>query len=329
MGARTARVQPRERFPWRMALLLIAAGSIAYANSLSVPFLFDDKTNILENARFQQLWPLEDVLRDTTRPVTDLSFAINYALGGPSVRGYHVVNLAVHLLAALVLFGLVFRTLRRFDSRPEHGQRARWQAFAVALLWLLHPLQTESVTYIVQRAEALMGLCFLLTLYCVARGAESPHGKGGYLLAVIACALGMWSKPVMVAAPLVALLYDRAFLARSWREVWRERWALHAGLAATWLLLVVAPSGHETYETTAGFGVKLFSSGSYMLTQLGVIAHYLRLAVWPAGLVFDYSWLPVTSFEEVLLPSLLIGALIAATIWVWRRHPALGFVGAW
>ena len=112
------------------------------------------------------------------------------------------------------------------------GGAATPLALAIALLWAVHPLQTESVTYIVQRAESLVGLFYLLTLYCFIRGAGgSARPVCWYAGSALACLLGMASKEVMVSAPLIVLLYDRAFLAGSFREAWRRRWGLYLALA--------------------------------------------------------------------------------------------------
>jgi hypothetical protein len=140
-----------------------------------------------------------------------LSFAVNYFLHGFDVYGYHVVNLAIHILAGLTLFGVVRRTLRHGRGIPEAAVR-RSTVFAgvVALIWLLHPLQTEAVTYVVQRAESGMGLLYLLTLYCFARGTVSTGAKWWYAGAVAACAAGMGTKEVMVTAPIMVLLNDLA-----------------------------------------------------------------------------------------------------------------------
>src|SRR5437870_3823031 len=113
----------------------------------------------------------------------------------------------------------------------RYAEGAPWLAAAVAAIWLVHPLQTERVTYVIQRAEALMGLFFLLTLYFLVRGALSPRRKAWYLAAVLACVLGMGSKEVMSVAPLVALLYDRVFLSSSFKTLIRERWKLYFNLA--------------------------------------------------------------------------------------------------
>ena len=175
----------------------------------------------------------------------------------------------------------------------------------IAIVWTVHPLQTESVTYTIQRAESLMGLCYLLTLYCMLRGAASAHRGRWYLAAVIACWLGMGSKEVMVTAPLLTLLYDRMFLSASFAEALRRRWALYAGLAASWCLLaflLATSRAEEQAVMVAGL-----TPWGYALTQFGVIVHYLRLSAWPAPLVLDYAW-PLTE--------------------IGRRRPAAGGRGA-
>jgi tetratricopeptide (TPR) repeat protein len=316
------------------ALVIICAGLYAYHNSLRGPFVYDDLAAIRDNRTIRQLWPpwqaLSPPQADTAvsgRRVVNFSLAVNYALGGLNVWGYHVVNLAIHILGALVLYGLVRRTLLCPSLRDRYGDEARWLALAVALIWVVHPLQTESVTYLIERTESLMGLFFLLTLYCVRRGATSSGQRGWYAAAIVCCALGMGSKAVMVVAPLTVLLYDRAFLSRSFREALRVRLALYAGLCGCWLVLVglVASSS----QSTAGFGL-LFSPWEYARTQPGVILHYLRLSFWPSPLVVDYFDWPVAKTPAMWVPSAaVVVALLVATLWAARRRPYLGFLGCW
>src|SRR5262249_40789195 len=135
------------------------------------------------------------------------------------------------------LYGIVRRMLESHKLRERFGSAAAGLAMIVAAIWVVHPLQTESVTYIIQRAESLMGLFFLLTLYCSIRGFQSPHPAWWYLAAIIACGLGMGTKEVMVSAPLLVLLYDRLFVPGSFRELVQRRWGLYVGLGATWLIL--------------------------------------------------------------------------------------------
>jgi hypothetical protein len=166
-------------------LLVVAAGLLAYHNSFTGPFIYDDGPSIRENPTIHQLWPIWQALSPPHsgaitvegRPLINLSFAINYALGGYHVWGYHALNLTIHILAGLTLLGIVRRTLLQPRLRERFGAAANGLALATAVLWTVHPLQTESVTYIVQRAESMMGLFYLLTLYCFIRSAESPQPR--------------------------------------------------------------------------------------------------------------------------------------------------------
>jgi tetratricopeptide (TPR) repeat protein len=239
------------------------------------------------------------------------------------VRGYHLVNLLIHALAGLALFGVVRRTWARF--RPAEALTA---GFCIALLWLLHPLQTAAVTYIVQRAESLVGLCYLLTLYGFIRMAEKPETRLWATLSIVACLAGMASKEVMATAPLLVLLYDRTFVAGTFREAWRLRWRYYLGLAGTWLLLAWLVAGTTGRGGTAGFGTSV-GPWTYLLTQCQAIVHYLRLSVWPQPLVFDYGTGTVSRLGEVWPQALLLVTLAAGTVLALVRRPVWGFVGAW
>ena len=254
---------------------------------------------------------------------------MNYALGGMAVWGYHAFNLTVHILAGLTLFGIVRRTLTLQPAlRERFGATALPLGLAVALLWVLHPLQTESVTYIAQRAESLMGLFYLLTLYCFIRGTELGAGRW-QVLAVVACVLGMATKEVMVSAPLMVLLYDRTFVAGSFAGAWRQRWRVYAGLGGSWLLLAyLVATGGQSGKGAAGFYVTP-TGGSYVLTQLWAIPHYLWLTVWPHPLVFDYGTVVKSGARQVLAPALVVALVVVGTVVSVWRWPVIGFLGCW
>ncbi|MGD0090514.1 MAG: tetratricopeptide repeat protein [Planctomycetota bacterium] len=360
----TAAPRATGRQAWAAAALIVAAGVAAYANSFRGVFLFDDAT-LLETASLQQPWPPWKCMfcpEAITRPLVGFTLAANYAIGGQEPWGYHAVNLAVHILAGLVLFGLVRRTLASprlrnsgdtIPIQPSTGKRLNWElcppnsgaatalALSVTLLWLLHPLQTESVTYVIQRAEAMMGLFYLLTLYCAARAFAapltfpSPHGgegrvrgRGWQVAALIACALGMGCKQVMATAPLLVLLYDRTFAAGSFKAALQRRRRFYAALAATWLI-VAAELAFAPKSETAGFGMAQLTWRQYACSQPGVLLHYLRLAFWPDRLCLDYGWPKAESVGEIVLPGVPLFLLLAAAIWALWRAPAWGFLGAW
>jgi protein O-mannosyl-transferase len=314
-------------------LLIVGAGALAYHGSFKVPFVFDDDLSILANPTIRSwahAWspPVAGGTTVSGRPLLNLTFALNFALSGTAPWSYHAFNLLIHLASALLLFGIVRRTLLRSALAPRFGARSFEIAVASALLWMLHPLQTESVTYVVQRAESLMGLLFLLTLWCFIRAAEAGNLFRWYTGAFVACALGMATKEVMAVTPLAVALYDRAFLADSWRAVWARRRGVHVMLASTWLGLfaLVAATGDRggTFDLTAPA-----AWWRYDLTQFIAVARYLGLAVWPAPLVIDYGTFWVTNLSEVLVPALLVLTLLIATGIAWRRSPAVAFAGVW
>src|SRR5579871_2059786 len=274
------------------AAIIILAVLAAYHNSFTVPFILDDATSIRHNLSIRHLWPIWPVLSPPPtafvagRPVLNLSLALNYALGGTDAWGYHAFNLIVHILAALVLFGIVRRTLLSATLRNRFGDSATLLGLAAAVLWTVHPLQTEAVTYISERCESLMGLFYLLTLYGFIRGTASDKPTRWFALSFAACLLGMATKEVMVTAPIVVLLYDRTFVSGSFREAWRRHGRVHASLFSTWVLLAYLLVGLQNRGAGYGVGITWYS---YALVECRVVTHYLRLSLWPSPLVFAYG----------------------------------------
>jgi len=308
-------------------LLLVVVGAVVYANSLSGPFIYDDIPSIVENEDIRQLWPIWSTHTAVSgRPVAQFSLAINYAIGGLDVRGYHLVNIAVHLLCALTLFGIVRRTLLGEKLRPRFGRAAGGIALTCSLLWMVHPLQTECVDYLTQRTESLMGLFSLLTLYCAIRAMDSGRRAWGSA-SVLSCALGMASKEVMVTAPLMVLLYDGTFKARSRIQALRQRWGLYIGLAATWLLLV-GLLWSDPRENTVGFSSGI-SAREYALNQCVVLVSYLRKVFWPHPLLFDYGIPQPLTIGTVWPYAILLASLLFVTAAALWYRPMLGFLGAW
>ena len=334
-------VQPASAVSTRSGLLavslIVAAVFLTYANTLNAPFIFDDGPSVEENRTIRQLWPLSGVLQPPNangegvagRPIVNLSLALNYAVSGLKPWSYHVTNMLIHALAALALFGLVRRTLEGPVLRERWGGKSLPVAFGIALLWAVHPLQTESVTCVIQRTESLVGLFYLFTLYSFARAAAAGSQTQEIIwsgLSIAACALGMATKEVMVTAPVIVLLYDRTFVSGSFRGVLRHR-GLHYGLIATRALLFYLLQGNPLRGGTASMAT--ITPWQYLLTQCGAVVLYLKLALWPHPLVLDYGTGFVTVPLQVLPQALLLVALAGGTIYALWRKPVLGFLGAW
>ena len=305
-----------------MELFLALIGFTVYLNVLPAPFVFDDDHAIVINEQIRHistsLSPTERGSPLAGRPLVSLTFAANYALGGLDVHGYRMVNVAIHVACALLLFALARR----------HVETS--VAFAIALVWMVHPLATEPVDYVSQRTELMMAAFFLATLYfggsAVARQRSASGTRPTY--SVICCALGMACKETMVVAPIVVLLYDRTFAFGSFRVAFRQRGRYYAALCATWLVLIVllwsSPRGDS-----AGFAGASVSPWTYLLNQSVMIVRYLRLAVWPRGLVLDYGEPAPVTFAEAAPTFVAVAVLLAVTIVALARKPAIGFLGAW
>jgi tetratricopeptide (TPR) repeat protein len=315
----------------RIALGLALLTVLAYANNFSGLYLFDDASAITENPTIRQfstaLFPGTSGTPVSGRPLVNLTFAVDYAVAGNDVGIYHVTNLLIHVLAALALFGLLRRTLALPAIAPCFRAAATEIAGTVALLWAVHPLQTESVSYLSQRAEALMGLFYLLTLDGLVR-AISTGNRRWLAASVAACLAGMASKEVMISAPLLALLFDRTFVAGSFAAALRQRAAYYAALASTWLLLAAEMIHVGNRGNAVGPGLKV-DSWHYALTQCHAIVLYLGLALWPHPLTLDYGTTTVGSLRAVLPQAALLAALGLATLYYIRQRSALGFIGAW
>ena len=327
--------------PALIAFTLFAiAAWLIYGRALDAPYIFDDLISVEDNPSITRLWPLfgsadrRGPLNPATetptsaRPLVNLSFALNYHFTQRDPRGFRLTNAMLHVLNATLLWALVRRTL----LLPYFGERfdrvAGLLAFLAALLWLLHPLATEAVAYITQRSELLVAFFNLATLYASLRywTATAPRPRTAWLtLAVFASAAGMASKEVMVSAPLVVLLFERTFIAPTFRQALRQSWPLYLGLAATWLLLLGLQLDRPR-SLSAGFGLGT-PLVDYWATQAKVFLMYLKLAVYPSPLLLHYE-LSLQSISKNWLQIIAVIVLVAGAAYLlWRRHP-VGFLAA-
>jgi tetratricopeptide (TPR) repeat protein len=334
--------------------LLVAVGALTFWNSLSAPFVYDDASTVTSNRTIRE-WrtALSPPPHDTPvsgRPLVNLSLAFNYAVGGLEPRGYHVANVAIHIACALLLFATLRiadcgtriatdrSAMRQSIRNPQPAIRnvtpATGAALFAAALWLVHPLDSEPADYVTARTESLMAFFLLATLYCAIRAWRDrrPFWEAA---SVVACASGMLCKETMVVAPLVVAGYDRAFLFGSVRDAWRQRRWLYSGLAASWAVLAWTlwngpRSGSAGSNADAGL-VQITSASTYLLNQIVMVAHYLKLALWPfppSGFVLDYGLPRSLSASDVVLPAVVLALVVAGAIAVFLRgnRPSVGFL---
>src|SRR5687768_17581762 len=203
----------------RHVVLLAVAVVVVYANSLANPFVLDDEAAIVQNPTIRSLTDLGAVLRPVPdspvagRPLVNLSFAINYAAGGLDPRGYRAWNMGVHLMCALLAFALIRHTLALPRVRRHLDADEGTLAFGAALLWAVHPLNSEVVNYLSQRTESMMAGCLLLAMYASARAigrtgpADAPPPAAWRWTAILVCALGALCKESIAIAPALVVLY--------------------------------------------------------------------------------------------------------------------------
>ena len=313
--------------------VVLLAGIVAYGNSLGGPFVFDDVLAITGNPTLRRFFswaifqpPVGLGLTVEGRPLLNASFAFNHAISGLDVGSYHALNLAIHLLAGLALLGVVHRTLRLPLFSHPWREHALSLGLVVALVWTLHPVQTAAVTYVVQRAESLMGALVLLTLYAFVRGAAPGGDSRWFALAVLGAWLGAFAKEVAAVAPVFALLHDRTFIAGSFRAAWQARGRVHLAMLSSWVPIAGLVLGSGSRGGTVGFGSNV-AWQDYALTQFDALARYLGLAAWPHPLVFDYGTAWVHSAGEIVPAIVVVLAMIGGTLVALWRWPAWGFLG--
>ncbi len=307
-------------------LVLLAVVYGVYSPSIAGPYAFDDATLLetLNSANLSQLnW-----LRPETRPLVSFSFVVEAICFGSSPAVHRLGNVVIHSLAAWVLFDLVRLLRSRAVGDASSVGRISPTVFSllVAGLWALHPLQTESVAYIVQRGESLMGLFYFAFLNAMARYHGSRKTLWGWV-AIICFVAGLWSKTVMVTALAVAPLMDRAFFCDSWKQVLRKAgWIYLPPIALGMFAAAMLLPGIMRGEANVGFGGYAPPVHLYLAAQAEMVWRYLALSVWPYELCIDYGLHAPDSVVSQLGWILLTTALIVVGLYFYfRRNQIIGF----
>lgn len=307
---------------------LLAIGLAVFLNSLGGTFVFDDTGFIRDDSL--DITSLDWLTSEAEspmkgRPLAGLTFVVNHAVCGDKPVGYHLFNTSVHVTCALVLLAVVRRALLR--NRTTTDSNATATAFACALLWMIHPLQTECVNYVSQRTESMAAFFVLASFYCAMRADETTHRARWIVLAGVSAWAGIMCKEITAVGPVLIALYDFAFRDATKGETLRGRWPLYAALFSSWLplagLMCLLPR-----TVTVGTSEQV-TIGQYALNQCVLIVEYFRLVFWPDRLLIDYGRPWQVSWSEALPCLAVVLALAALTLAVYHRHPKLGFLGAW
>ena len=309
-------------------LIIVVLGLVCYGNTFSVPFYFDDYDELVNDpsiTEVESLWDL--VLHGGARRFADLSFAINYQVHGLHVAGYHAVNTVIHLLSAVAVYFLCVSIIKALEKnfsgdRPESHESAlaacRFIPLAVSLIFVSHPLQTQAVTYIIQRYTSLVGCLYVFTMLAYVKGRlcfEQQEGRsaaGWCGWGAVAALLGVYTKQSFFSLPLMILLFEQClFHGRFTKQIL-------TGTVVTACLAVAAKSlpilfnggtiGELMYHLHDATSENFFSTRTdYFLTQLRVVVTYLRLVFLPVGQRLDYDY---PEFNTLLNIEVLVAAVL-------------------
>jgi hypothetical protein len=306
---------------------------IAYSNTFTASFHFDDIPSITDNAAIKQV-SAESIFKiiSGARPVVYLSIMLNYQLSGLNVIGWHVFNIGIHIANSFLVYLFILQTLTMASLKARYAGQAKWMALFGALLFGVHPIQTESVTYIITRSELLTTFFYLGAILLFSSGAQTGKVRY-YWAAFFSAVLAMGSKEWAVTLPAVVLLYDYLILSEGNVRTVFSRWWVYILLMLSWwpvlrtLNLFAAGSSvgfNMSAPSSAASGAaprKALTAGTYLLTSLNVIWTYIRLLFLPINQNIDYDY-PVaqTLFEFPTLLS-LIGHIIVvgAAFWLYKK----------
>ena len=319
-------------------LLILCIGLLAYSNTFHNSFIFDDVDNINLNSAISNFSTSDgyDFFLQSRRGIGYLSFLINYRLGGLDVFGYHVFNIVIHLINALLVYWLVLTTANQYREHYDKENNT-WQrvhptliAFFPALLFVAHPIQTQAITYVVQRFTSLCTLFYLAGIlsYALARRTAgkrpAPHAKQwGWLTASLICfVFASRTKEIAFTFPIVVLIYEFMFFRADLKQ--RLKYLLlpviaPLFLAAMFVFKTLLYSGVHGLDSFTKVQTNM-SRLDYLLTQFRVIITYIRLMFFPVKQSIDYDYPIATSFTwPVAISALTIGFILLTAFWLWLR----------
>ena len=320
-------------WPFQLALVALAIVA-AYGRTLDVPFYLDDFSSILENdllRRWQGLGALWQFA--PMRMVGYLTFALDYRLGHFEPARYHLTNIVIHVLAATAVWGLIRGLLRtpRLEGRVPAGAAAG-APLLVALLFALHPLQTQAVTYIVQRLASLAALFYITSMACFvqARLSRGRARLGWGALCALAGAFGLFTKENAATLPLALVLIECTCFASDRRGRLRAAAAGASALVLVWVAIAAIfgrnPLSLESMRPLTT-DAALVSRPAYFATQLPALWTYIRLFLWPAGLHLDHADQHLDGFAHPVVWIAFAAHLlvVALALRAWRDRPLVTF----
>jgi tetratricopeptide (TPR) repeat protein len=332
------------KYEFLLMVFLAVVVFFLYAKTLTGDFIFDDRSNIKDNPfiRLTKLTP-KNLMRaafespSRRRPIANISFALNYYFHGYHVAGFHLVNILIHIANGILLYFLIATTLRTPALRP-HYRKYGWIPFFTAFIWLVHPLQTQSVSYIVQRMNSMAAMFYVLSmlLYAQARLAEGRRKRRVLVSALpVAGIFAFASKEIAGTLPFFIFLYEWYFFQDLRWDWFKKHLAVIAGIFLIVLILSLIYFGGNPLERfMAGYATHYLTVAQRGLSQFRVVVFYISLLLWPhpARLNLDHYFQPSYSLVDpitTLLGMGVIAALLGLAILLAKKDRLISFCILW
>jgi hypothetical protein len=326
--------------------LIVGVALLAYSNTFHVPFHFDDRPNITQNPNVQiKVFSWDQIERlikytykESIRVFSYFTFALNYYFGGFNVFGYHLVNFLIHIGSGIFLYAFLLLTFNLLSLKEKYGSISYKVALFTSLIFIAHPIQTQSVTYIVQRMASMAGMFYLLSLVLYIKGRLSTGWPrvfyfGGMVLSYL---LGVFSKENVAIFPLFVTLYEFYFF----QNLDLSPKGKKILLALIAILLVLGIFGFIIWGKRyinviiEGYAYRTFTMSERVLTQFRIVLYYVTLLLYPhpSRLNLDYDF-PISKTildpPTTLLSILIVAGLIGYSIWTAKKRPVISFCILW
>jgi Flp pilus assembly protein TadD len=327
-----------------LLLGLVVLVFLIYSSGFNGPFIFDDLPNIQRNPHIRmKTLTLEGIKRagfesfSPNRPIANISFALNYYFQQDNVLGYHIVNILIHVTSGILLYFFVKTTLSIPSLRSKYAPQG-WIPLFTAVIWLVHPVQTQSVTYIVQRMNSMAAMFYVLSFLLYAKARLAPQkGKKQVLFGgcIIAGMLALGSKEIAATLPFFIFLYEWYFF-QELRWTWLKRHGFP--VLGIWILLVVVSfmylGAHPVESIFAAYDTRNFTLTQRVLTEFRVVIFYISLLIFPhpSRLNLDHDFALSHSLIDPITTLLSIGAIagvIGLAIYTAKRQRLLSFCILW
>ena len=327
-----------------LLVLLAALVIFIYADTLTAPFIFDDRANISENPHLRisriTLKALSAVAFDSPvhqRPVAYISFALNYYLHGYNVVGFRLVNIIIHVISGILLYFFIRATFRTPALRPNN-MHAEWISFFAAAVWIVHPLQTQSISYMVQRMNSLAAMFYILSFFLYAHFRMTPQKRSkAWLLSgcILAGILALGSKENAVTLPFFIILYDWYFFGNLSLKWLKDHIPGLIGFLLLLAIIVLIYLGVDPLDKILGmYGIRKFTPIERILTQFRVVIFYISLFFWPhpSRLNLDHDFAlsySLTNPITTLFSMLTIAGLVVLAVITARNQRIISFGILW